>query len=362
MAEAITLNYLPFDSHVHFRRGHMLKAVAPYTARQCWGGIVMPNTATPHIVSVDNALAYRQEIKGAITDWAFEPRITGYLTPTTTAQEVVKGFDSNAWSAMKVYPPGATTHSNEGVSGKYLLEMGEVLCAMQEVGMPLLLHGEISMEDDMMTVVDIYDREKRFLYEIVGELRVRYPRLKISLEHITTTEMVEFMIRHGEVGNLVCTITPQHLLYDRRDLHADGFQPHLFCYPILKREGDRDALRRLVGQGFAFVSAGTDSAPHPTHAKEKACGCAGGVFTAHAMVQLYAQIFDMLGALPTLESFLCGNGPRFYGLVPYAGQVILEKKAWTVDEMIQVTGGDKIRPFGYHEDSAKRFKFEWQIV
>ena len=233
---------------------------------------------------------------------------------------------------------------------------------MQEAGMPLLLHGEISMESDGKTVVDIYDREKRFLDEVVGELRTKYPKLKLSLEHITTKEMAVFMLEYGNAETLVCTITPHHLLFDRRDLHADGFQPHLFCYPILKREEHREALRFLVKTGTSYVSAGTDSAPHPTHAKEKACGCAGGVFTAHAMTQLYAQIFDMLGATQHLESFLCINGPRFYGLASGSGVITLERKSWTMDEMIEVADGTKVRPFGYHEDPDKRFRFEWQIV
>ncbi len=347
----------PFDSHVHFRRGAMLKAVAPFTAKQCWGGLVMPNTA-PHIFTPEDAEAYKTEVRASIGE-NFHIVMAGYLTPTTGAEDLKRGYLSGAWGAMKVYPPGATTHSTEGVDGKSLINH-PALAVMQEIGMPVLLHGEIN-KDDHGEEIDIYDRERRFLEEIVPSILDKYPTLKISLEHVTTRSMAEFMALHGKVGRLVCTITPQHLLFDRRNLHKDGFQPHLFCYPILKRKEDKEAIRKLAVAGHDFVSAGTDSAPHPTQSKEKAAGCAGGVFSAHAMVEMYTQGFAEMEALDKLEDFLSVNGPRFFGLEPSNESITLAPEPWTVDAMVPVEGGDKVRPFGYDEKAESRFPFAWRI-
>ncbi len=347
----------PFDSHVHFRRGAMLKAVAPFTAKQCWGGLVMPNTA-PHIFTPEDAEAYKTEVRAAIGD-QFHIVMAGYLTPTTSAEDLKRGYLSGAWGAMKVYPPGATTHSTEGVAGKELIDH-PALSVMEEIGMPVLLHGEVN-KDEHGEEIDIYDREKRFLEEIVPSILAKYPTLKISLEHVTTRAMAEFMMANGKEGRLVCTITPQHLLFDRRMLHKDGFQPHLFCYPILKRKEDKEAIRALAAAGKSFVSAGTDSAPHPTQSKEKAAGCAGGVFSAHAMVEMYTQGFDEMGAMDKLEAFLSINGPSFFGLEPSSESITLEKSGWTVSEMVPVENGDKVRPFGYDEKPEARFPFAWSI-
>ncbi len=347
----------PFDSHVHFRRAAMLKAVAPFTAKQCWGALVMPNTA-PHIFTPEDAEAYAAEVRASIgTD--FKIVMAGYLTPTTSAEDLKRGFASGAWGAMKVYPPGATTHSTEGVDGQSLINH-PALAVMQEIGMPVLLHGEVN-KDEHGEEIDIYDREKRFLEEIVPSILAKYPTLKISLEHVTTRGMAEFMMKNGKEGRLVCTITPQHLLFDRRHLHKDGFQPHLFCYPILKRKEDKEAIRALVAAGTSFVSAGTDSAPHPTQSKEKSAGCAGGVFSSHAMVEMYAQGFDEIGALDKLEAFLSVNGPRFFGLEPATETITLSKEAWTQDAMVPVENGDTVRPFGYDEKPEARFPFAWRI-
>lgn len=347
----------PFDSHVHFRRGAMLRAVAPFTAKQCWGGLVMPNTA-PHIFTPEDAEAYAAEVRATIGN-DFKIVMAGYLTPTTNVEDLKRGFASGAWGAMKVYPPGATTHSTEGVAGKDLVNH-PALSVMQEIGMPVLLHGEIN-KDEHGEEIDIYDREKRFLEEIVPQILEKYPTLKISLEHVTTKAMAEFMEKNGKAGRLVCTITPQHLLFDRRMLHKDGFQPHLFCYPILKRKEDKEAIRKLAAAGHDFVSAGTDSAPHPTQSKEKAAGCAGGVFSAHAMIEMYTQGFDELSALDKLEAFLSINGPKFFGLEASSETITLAKENWTVDEMVGVEGGDKVRPFGYDEKPENRFPFVWRL-
>lgn len=351
------LNYLPFDSHVHFRRGSMLKAVAPFTAKQCWGAVIMPNTATPHILTPQHARIYREEIREAVGD-DFTPVMTGYLTPQTNPQMVAEGFGTGSWQAMKVYPPGATTNSTEGVPNTGLPDH-PVIKMMEEIGMPLLLHPEATF-DRVGALADIYDREKLFL-DTLRTLRKKYPKLKISVEHVTDKETARFMREMGDPEYLVCTTTIQHSRYDRRDLHKDGFQPHLFCYPILKRKESKEAVNELTTSGLPFVSAGTDSAPHPTHAKEKACGCAGGVFTAHAMVAMYAQIFAEEDVLGRLQNFLCVNGPRFYDMAPRAGIVTLKDTPWMQDSMIDVENGDKVRPFGYHEDPEQRYKFQWKI-
>lgn len=351
------LTYLPFDSHVHFRRRPMTDAIARFTASQCWGGVIMPNTA-PHILTPQHARIYRDSILEIVGN-GFTPIMTGYLTAKTNPEMVVEGFRTGSWGAMKVYPPGATTHSNEGVSNKDLPDH-PALSVMEEIGMPLLLHPEVTY-DTFGELVDIYDREKLFL-DTIRTLRKKYPKLKISVEHVTDRETARYMLGMGDPELLVCTVTPQHMLFDRRDLHKDGWQPHLFCYPILKREQSKEAVLGLATSGLPFVSAGSDSAPHPTHAKERACGCAGGVFSAPRMVELYAEAFEKAGRLNRLEDFLCVNGPRFYGLVPQKGRVVLEKRVNTVDEMVAVENGDKVRPFGYHEDPEQRYQFQWAIA
>lgn len=355
------LKYLPFDSHVHFRRGAMTKAVAPFTAKQCWGAVVMPNTATPHILTPKIADVYMIDIMYAIEDVRdeFTLVLAGYLTAATNPSEMQEGYANDSWHAMKVYPPGATTHSNEGVPA-HMLPEHPALKVMETIGMPLLLHPEVTWERNG-NLADIYDREKLFL-DTIRIVRKKYPKLKISVEHVTDKETARFMMEWGDPEHLVCTVTPQHMLFDRRDLHKDGFQPHLFCYPILKRQESKEAVLELATSGLPFVSAGSDSAPHPTHAKEKACGCAGGVFSAPRMVELYTEAFDKAGKLENLEGFLCINGPRFYGLSPENGTVVLEKTANTVTEMVEVATGDRVRPFGYHENPAERYQFQWTII
>jgi len=356
------LNRVPFDSHVHLRRGLMTSAIAPYTARQCWGGVIMPNTATPHILTPKDADDYLGEINAA-TSSRLAPVMTGYLTTNSDPAEIRAGFEDGSWAAMKVYPRAAgghgTTNSADGIDMWNLVDH-PALPVMQEIGMPLLIHPEVNTEKDGVTIIDIYDRERRAI-PILRALRKRYPELKISAEHGTSIELARFMEEHGDPEFMVCTVTPQHLLFDRRDLHENGFQPHLFCYPILKRTQSRNAWRKLATSGAPFVSAGTDSAPHPTHAKEQACGCAGGVFTAHAMVPLYTEVFASESSLGNLEDFLCVNGPRFFGLESHPGKVVLERKSWTSDSLIEVEDGVQVHPFGYHEDPEKRYQFAFRI-
>ncbi|QSH39302.1 dihydroorotase [Candidatus Kaiserbacteria bacterium] len=352
------LEHLPFEGHVHVRQGAILKAVAPYTARQCWGGIVMPNTIPP-IITPSAATTYKKEILDAMPKENFEPLMVGYLSEETSADDVRRGFESGAWVAMKFYPRGATTNSKEGINS-WELPFHPALKIMEEIGMPLALHAEANVDESTGKEIDIYDRERRFI-PVLMELRKRRPQLKISVEHGTSLEMAQFMEEHGDPKKLVCTVTIQHMMFSRQDLHKDGFQPHMMCYPIPKRAEAMLAWRELGTSGKPYIFAGTDSAPHPTHKKESACGCAGGMFTAHAMIPLYAQIFEQAGRLDNLEEFLCINGPRFYGLEPRSGLVTLVKKPWTRQSMIAVNGGEKIRPFGYHEKPEQRFRFEWQI-
>jgi len=352
------LRYLPFEGHVHWRQGAMLKAVAPYTARQCWGGIIMPNRVPP-IITLDDAAAHKHEILVTIPEEDFESLIVGYLSEETSIDDVRRGFESGVWIAMKFYPRGATTNSKEGINS-WELPFHPALKVMEEIGMPLLLHAEANVDESTGKEIDIYDREYRFI-PVLEELRKLYPRLKISVEHGTSLEMAQFMEEHGDPKKLVCTVTIQHMMFSRQDLHKDGFQPHMMCYPIPKRAEAMMAWRKLGTSGKPYIFAGTDSAPHPTHKKESSCGCAGGMFTAHAMVPLYAHIFEQAGRLHNLEEFLCINGPRFYGLEPRPGLVTLVKKPWTKQSMVAVNGGEKIRPFGYHEEPEKRFRFEWQI-
>jgi len=267
---------------------------------------------------------------------------------------MVKG--GNMASSSESGKGAGTTHSDDGVV-PWELPDHPALPVMEELGMPLLIHGEVNVDPrDESEVIDIYDREKEFLIILI-ELRKRYPKLRISMEHITSVEMVDYMLQHGNPEKLVCTITPQHLLFDRRDLHNNGWQSELFCYPILKRARAQKALLALATRGFDWVSAGSDSAPHPTHAKESACGCAGGVFSAPVLTELYTEAFDKAGRLKNLESFLCINGPKFYGLTPKPGEVTLEKVTWISEETVQLKKSE-IRPFGHTHRNKYRFKWE----
>lgn len=353
--ERITIRQ-PFDSHVHFRDGAMMETVAPFTAKQCWGAVIMPNLAPAPIKIAGDAWEYEKRIRSVIGGH-FTTVMTGYLTDKTNPKDVVEGFEEGLWQAMKYYPKGATTNSDEGLTD--IGQLCEVFSEMERIGMPLLLHGEVNIDQDGNDT-DPYDREQIFIDEVLSEIIVGFPHLKISQEHISTRKAVEFILEHGS-ENLVCTATFQHLMYDRRKFFEGGVNPHLHCWPVLKRWQDTEALRALATAGQPFISAGTDSAPHPTHAKERACGCAGGVFTAHAMTELYTQVFDEEGSLGNLENFLSVNGPRFFGLEPSKDTIELKKKPWTVDSMIDVRGGEQVRPLFFHEDREERTPIQWRI-
>ena len=352
------LAYMPFDGHVHFRNpgSPLFHAVVPLTARQCRGAVVMPNT-DPFVTSPEIADLYAEAIR-ACAGYGFTPVMTGYLTADMDPGTVVRGFQRRSWRAMKFYPRGATTNSHGGMTSP--MDAARVLEVMERIGMPLLIHPEVNIWRGEET--DPYDREDIFLTEVLPEVRKTFPSLKISLEHITTRTAVSYMDEFGTNGSLVCTITAHHLLTNRIDYFRGGPNPHLHCWPIPKREEDRKALIQFIAQGYPFVFAGSDSAPHPTSAKERACGCAGGVFTAHAMVELYAEAFEQAGAIDHLDAFLGLNGPAFYGMSPQTStDLVLNKNSWTWDYMIRTDDGASLRPFGYHENPKERRPMQWAL-
>ncbi len=357
--EAVGLNLqAAFEGHVHWRSGAMMRAVAPFTVRQfAAGALVMPNLAPQPLTTPELADAYKADIR-AVIGLGYPIIMTGYLTEDTEPDTVIRGFQSGSWQAMKGYPRGLTTNSHGGIEN--FKKLARVFAAMEEAGMPMLFHGE-SATNSGGDRVDVYDREKVFFDTIAPWVVEKFPGLKISFEHGSTRAFAEFLSERGST-RVVGTLTPQHLMFDRNDFFADGPDVHLHCYPVLKRWEDLEALRALATAGHEFIFAGTDSAPHPTHAKERACGCAGGVFSAHAAVELYAEVFDEEDALPNLEGFLSLNGPRFYGLRPSKKSIALSKRPWTVDSMIAVEGADKVRPLFYHEDSAKRKTINWKLA
>lgn len=312
----------PDDWHVHLRDGDMLASVVNYTARQFARAIVMPNLGPP-ITTVSAARAYRDRILAVVEPGlAFEPLMTCYLTDTIDAGEVERGFAEGVFTACKLYPAHATTNSAHGVTD--IRNIHAVLEAMQRIGMPLLIHGEVTDRH-----VDIFDREAVFIERILGKLIADFPALKVVFEHITTADAVAFVEASGP--NIAATITPHHLAINRNAMFEGGIRPHFYCLPVVKRETHRLALRRAATSGSAKFFLGTDSAPHTVGAKEAACGCAG-VFNAPYAIESYAKTFDEEGALDRLEAFASENGPRFYGLPLNDGVVVLERRASPVPE------------------------------
>jgi len=312
----------PDDWHLHLRDGDSLAAVVPFTARQFGRAIVMPNLKPP-ITHTEAALAYRKRILDAVpAGLAFEPLMTLYLTDLTPPEEIDRARASRHVHGCKLYPAGATTHSEAGVTDIARIE--DVLARMAELGMPLEVHGEVTRPE-----VDIFDREARFIDEVLAPLVDRHPRLPVVFEHITTAAAVEF-VRHARSG-VAATVTPQHLLENRNALFEGGIRPHYYCLPILKTESDRRALIEAATGGNPRFFLGTDSAPHSRAAKEAACGCAG-CFTAHAALELYAEAFDAAGALPRLEGFASLYGADFYGLPHNERELTLERGDWEPPE------------------------------
>jgi dihydroorotase len=314
----------PDDFHVHLRDGPAMASVLVDTARQFARAIVMPNLKPP-ITTTAQALHYRDRILGELPEGAqFEPLMTLYLTDDTPAEEIARAKLSGHVRGVKLYPAGATTHSDAGVTR--ISRCFHTLEKMEALGLPLLVHGESTDP-----AIDVFDREKAFIEETLGPLVERFPGLKIVLEHITTREAVQYVEVTG--ANIGATITAHHLLMNRNALFVGGIRPHHYCLPVLKREEHREALIEAATSGNPKFFLGTDSAPHARGAKETGCGCAG-IYTAHAALELYAVAFEEAGALDKLGPFAAENGAKFYCLPPNEGTVTLARREWRVPETI----------------------------
>ena len=321
MTDTITIRR-PDDWHVHLRDGDMLRAVAPFTARQFARAIVMPNLAPP-VTQVAQAAAYRQRIMAAAGP-GFTPLMTAYLTDQSDPDELARGHSEGVWVAAKLYPAGATTNSASGVTD--IAAIRPALARMERIGMPLLVHGEVTDPE-----VDVFDREAVFIERVLGGLVRDYPALKIVFEHITTRHAAQFVA--DAPATVAATITPQHLHLSRNALFEGGLRPHAYCLPVLKREEHRLAVRAAAVGGSGKFFLGTDSAPHARDAKESACGCAG-IFNAPFALESYASVFDEEGALDRLEGFASEHGPRFYGLPLNDGTVTLIRADQPVPDKI----------------------------
>jgi dihydroorotase len=310
----------PDDWHLHLRDGDMLAAVLPDTAQRFARAIVMPNLKPP-VRTVSEAAAYRERILAALpAGMAFEPLMTLYLTDNTSPEEIFKARESGFVHAVKYYPAGATTNSDSGVTDIHRVK--DALEAMEEAGLPLLLHGEVTDSD-----VDLFDREAVFIERILEPLLQRRPGLRVVLEHITTRQAAAFVSEAP--ANVAATITVHHLLFNRNAMFQGGIRPHYYCLPVLKRETHREALIAAATSGDPKFFLGTDSAPHATAAKESACGCAG-IYTAHAAIELYAEAFESADALDKLEDFSSHFGPDFYGLPRNTDTITLVKEPHTL--------------------------------
>ena len=335
----------PDDWHLHVRDGEGMKSVVPFTARQCGRAIIMPNL-TPPVTTTEQAKEYRDRILAAIPEQVnFTPLMTLYLTDNTPADEIQKAVDSDLVSAVKLYPAGATTNSDAGVTDIKLCY--STLERMQKLGLPLLVHGEVTHHE-----IDIFDREKQFIDQRLTQLAKDFPELKIVFEHITTSDAVDFVLEGSSY--IGATITAHHLLMNRNDMLVGGIKPHHYCLPVLKRDSHRQRLIEAAISGNNKFFMGTDSAPHARNHKETTCGCAG-MFTAFAAIELYAEAFDDAGALDKLEQFSSLNGPLFYGLAPNSDKITLKREKWTVPDSYQF-GDDVVVPLRAGQD------INWKLV
>jgi dihydroorotase len=335
----------PDDWHVHLRDGAALASVAKFTAERFGRAIVMPNLK-PAITTTALAAAYRERILAALPrNHRFDPLMTLYLTNTTPPEEIDRAKASGFVHGIKLYPAGATTHSDAGVTD--IRNVHPTLARMEAVGLPLLVHGETPGAD-----IDVFDRETHFIDAVLAPLLERFPALKVVFEHITTAHAVEF-VRNARAG-VAATITPQHLLHNRNAIFSGGIKPHYYCLPILKREADRQALLDAATGGNPRFFLGTDSAPHERAAKENACGCAG-MFTAHAAIELYAEAFEQVGRLDRLQGFASHFGADFYGLPRHEDVITLIKEPW-VSPVSYDFGDGALVPYRSGEDVAWRLK------
>lgn len=322
----------PDDWHLHLRDGEAMQSVLPHSARQFARAIVMPNLKPP-VTTVAAAAAYRERILAALPEGAhFEPLMTLYLTDNTRPAEIRAARESGFVHAVKYYPAGATTHSDAGVTDMH--KAYPAIAAMEEHGLPLLLHGEVTDPE-----IDVFDRESVFIERYLGRLMHDFPGLKIVLEHITTRGAAEFVA--GAPATVAATITAHHLLLNRNAMFKGGIRPHYYCLPVLKREEHRQALVAAATSGNPKFFLGTDSAPHARHAKETACGCAG-IYTAHAALELYAEVFEAAGALHRLEAFASFNGADFYGLPRNREKISLRRESWMVPESYALGEGQLV--------------------
>jgi dihydroorotase len=331
----------PDDWHLHLRDGAALHAVVAHSAARFGRAIVMPNLQ-PAVTTTAAAVAYRQRIMAALPAGCdFEPLMTLYLTERTSPDEIARARASGVVHAVKYYPAGATTHSDAGVTD--LARVHAVLARMEELDVPLLVHGEVTD-----AAVDVFDREQVFVDRVLADVVRRFPRLRIVFEHVTTREAVEFVAAHGP--GVAATITPQHLLLNRNALFAGGIRPHHYCLPVLKRERHRAALLAAATGGSPKFFLGTDSAPHARSAKETACGCAG-IYSAHAAIELYAEAFEQAGALDRLEAFASFHGADFYRLPRNRGSISLVRVSWSPpatyplgeDVLVPLRAGEPVR-------------------
>ncbi|MBX9637443.1 MAG: dihydroorotase [Nitrosomonas sp.] len=320
----------PDDWHLHLRDGEQLRAVLPHTAKQFARAIVMPNLRPP-VVTVEMALAYRARILAALPaalQSGFEPLMTLYLTDNTPPSEIIRAKESGVIHGVKLYPAGATTNSDAGVTD--IAKCYATLAAMEQNNLPLLVHGEVTDAD-----VDVFDREKVFIDRILAPLTHRFPGLRIVFEHVTTRDAVQFVTAASR--HIAATITAHHLLLNRNAIFQGGIRPHHYCLPVLKREIHRQALLEAATSGNPKFFLGTDSAPHSQMNKENACGCAG-IFTAHAAIELYATAFEQAGALNKLEAFASFHGADFYQLPRNTSSIRLKKESWVVPEQFDFAG------------------------
>ena len=312
----------PDDWHLHVRDNEFLKNVVPHTASTFSRAIIMPNL-NPPVTTVEQAISYHQRILSALpSDTLFKPLMTLYLTNNTSAEDIVAAHEDEHIHAVKYYPAGATTNSDAGVTD--IKNAYTALAKMEELGLPLLVHGEVTDQS-----VDVFDREHVFIETVLKPLLKDFPQLKVVLEHITTRQAAEFVSQAGE--NIAATITPHHLLFNRNIMFKGGMNPHYYCLPILKRESHREALVKAATSGSNKFFLGTDSAPHAQDNKETSCGCAG-IYSAHAAIELYAEAFENANALDKLEGFASFYGADFYGLPRNTGTITLEKTDWQVPD------------------------------
>ena len=319
----------PDDWHLHVRDGDALRTVVPHTAAQFGRAIIMPNLKPP-VTTAAQAVAYRDRIRAAVPEGiSFEPLMTLYLTDNLPADEIARAKDAGV-VAVKLYPAGATTNSDAGVTD--IRKTYKTLEAMQRAGLLLLVHGEVTSPD-----IDLFDREAVFIDQQMIPLRRDFPELKVVFEHITTKEAAQYVAEAGPFT--AATLTAHHLLYNRNAIFTGGVRPHYYCLPVLKRETHRLALLAAATSGNDRFFLGTDSAPHPAHLKEHATGCAG-CYTAHAAIEMYAEAFDSVGGLDKLEAFASFNGPAFYGLPRNSGSVTLKRENWTTPESFRFGEAD----------------------